>query len=322
MRLVSKAFKAVSVEKFMAPTNPPHPIPYQGSKRWIAQTICECLPSDTQVFFEPFAGSAAISLAAAKWELAASFVINDIHSPLMDLWNCIIESPETLADGYEALWRKQQEDGDKDFFNEVRRRFNQKAEPALFLYLLARCVKAAIRYNTKGEFNNTADHRRAGARPETMRQNIFRASQIFQGKTTVKCGNYLDALCDAGPLDVIYMDPPYQGTSKERDARYVRGLSYEAFCSGLQTLSQRGLSYIVSYDGRTGERSHGKLLPDSLGLTHVEVEAGRSTQETLLGRSGVTFESVYLSQPLLDRIGGLPRQFAPRHSTSEQTLLF
>ncbi len=301
---------------------PPHPIPYQGSKRWIAQRICACLPRDTRTLFEPFAGSAAVSLAAANWELATSFVLNDIHAPLIDLWRGIIESPHSLSDEYESLWRRQQQDADESFFNAIRARFNQKPEPALFLYLLARCVKAAIRYNTRGEFNNTADHRRAGSRPQTMRRNLIRASELFRGRATVRSGDYLEALRDAGAMDVVYLDPPYQGTSKDRDARYVRGITYDSFCDGLRTLRERDLSLIISYDGRTGDRRHGKQLPASLGLTHLEIEAGRSTQETLLGRSGITYESLYLSQPLLDRIGGLPRPLAIPATQIEQPMLF
>ena len=48
---------------------------------------------------------------------------------------------------------------------------------------------------------------------------------------------------------------------------------------------------------------HGKKLPDHLELTHIEIEAGRSSQETLLGRNASTVESLYLSSALMDKIG-------------------
>ena len=56
--------------------------------------------------------------------------------------------------------------------------------------------------------------------------------------------------------------------------------------------------FAVSYDGRTGDKTYGAPLPDSLGLTHLEIEAGRSTQSTLLGRDDITYESLYLSPEL------------------------
>ncbi len=55
-----------------APT--PHPIPYQGSKRRLAAAILAHAPSGVRRLIEPFAGSAAISLAAAARDLAAALL--------------------------------------------------------------------------------------------------------------------------------------------------------------------------------------------------------------------------------------------------------
>lgn len=301
--------------------NIPHPIPYQGSKRWLAPTICGCLPRDTHALFEPFAGSAAVTLRAASAGAAKRFVIGDLHDPIASLWKAIIDSPLELAAEYERLW-KQQETAGKGHFSEVRAAFNREPAPALFLYLLARCVKAAVRYNRNGEFNNTADHRRLGARPATMRDNIVRAAKLLSGRSCVRQADYLETLKDAQPNDVIYLDPPYQGTSGERDSRYVRGMSFDEFCGGLSSLVNRGLSLIVSYDGRIGNKVYGKRLPASLRLRLFEVRAGRSSQETLLGRDGVTYESLYISESLLDRLDRLPQQLITPPQPSFQPSLF
>ncbi|MGI8978345.1 MAG: DNA adenine methylase [Pirellulaceae bacterium] len=302
-------------------SNVPHPIPYQGSKRWLAPTVCGCIPKGIRTIYEPFAGSAAVSLYAAASESADSFVIGDLHKPIAGLWDAIIKAPHDLADEYERLWHEQPTLG-KAHFNEVRKAFNQDPQPATFLYLLARCVKAAIRYNRNGEFNNTADHRRRGTRPDTMRDNIVRAAKILAGKSQVFNANYLDTLREADTSDVIYLDPPYQGTSGERDSRYVKGMSFSEFCDGLHGLAKRKLSLIISYDGRVGDKIYGQRLPDSLKLRMFEVKAGRSTQETLLGRNGVTYESLYVSECLLDRIERLPRLLAEPACPSQELLLF
>ena len=44
----------------------PHPIPYQGSKRGIAEAILAYFPQHVTRLIEPFAGSAAVTLAAAS----------------------------------------------------------------------------------------------------------------------------------------------------------------------------------------------------------------------------------------------------------------
>ena len=95
---------------------------------------------------------------------------------------------------------------------------------------------------------------------------------------------------------------PYQGTSCTRDHRYCSGLSYAEFADALQAMNDRGLSYMASYDGKTGEKSHGKPLPRSLSLEHLYIRAGRSSQATLLGDKRETVESLYLSPALVERL--------------------
>ena len=108
-----------------------------------------------------------------------------------------------------------------------------------------------------------------------------------------------------------YMDPPYQGVSGERDARYVAGLDLARFIDTLTELNQRRLSYIISFDGRLGDREYGPALPARLHLDRHELVAGRSSQATLLGRDEVTVESLYLSPALVTRLASITRTPEP-----------
>lgn len=272
----------------------PHPIPYQGSKRQLAQYIVSLFPVETKRLVEPFAGSAAVSLAAGRMKRIKQWAINDLHQPLIDLWTEIIRKPDDISDKYEEIWQSQLGD-ERAYYDQVRDRFNKHHRPADFLYLLARCVKAAIRYNSRGEFNNSPDNRRRGAVPDTMRRHIMGASALLKGKCAISCVDYREILESAKPGDLVYMDPPYQGVVDTHNHRYRHGISYEEFVLALGGLRRKGIAFIVSYDGRTGQKRYGRTLPSSLGLTHVEIPAGRSTQATLLGRDDSTFESLYLS---------------------------
>jgi len=282
----------------------PHPIPYQGSKRLIAHTILAYCPRSIARLVEPFAGSAAVSLAAAARRQSESFWLNDAHTPLIKLWREILNRPEALAEAYANLWESQQ-GHERAFFDEVRECFNQNHYPAHFLYLLARCVKASIRYNSSGEFNNTPDNRRLGARPAEMRRRILSAAELLARRTRLTARDYKRVLADCERGDLIYMDPPYQGVCGDRDQRYAPKMTHDQFCCELEHLNLRELMYIVSYDGRTSEKQYGEPLPANLGLLHLEIRVGRSTQATLLGRSCVTYESLYIS-PALRKI--VPKQ--------------
>lgn len=285
----------------------PHPIPYQGSKRNLAPVILSYFPQNFARLVEPFAGSAAVSLAAAQWGLTDRFWINDAHLPLIDLWREIIDYPERLGEKYSRLWRAQL-GREREYYDVVRRKFNESHKPEYFLYLLARCVKAAIRYNGNGGFNNSPDNRRKGARPDTMRKRIAGASYLLQGRTELTACDFREVLARCGPSDLIYMDPPYQGVCGSRDNRYCPRIERQEFCAGLASLNEKGCRYIVSYDGRTGIKTYGESLPKRLRLLHIEVHAGRSTQATLLGRDCDTYESLYISPALAESVAAQSRK--------------
>ncbi len=278
----------------------PHPIPYQGSKRKMASTILRYLPPHIERLVEPFAGSAALSLAAAVRRCADQFWLNDAHEPLLQLWKEIVNRPDALANRYARLWHEQLGQ-ERAYYDRIRQRFNVQHDPEDFLYLLARCVKAAIRYNAQGEFNNTPDNRRRGARPAEMRRRIAQASILLRNRTRLTAWDYKQVLAACTPDDLVYMDPPYQGVCGSRDARYLPRFTHDDFCHELARLNTREIMFVVSYDGRTGTKTFGDPLPTALNLKHLEVYAGRSTQATLLGRADVTYESLYLSPALLSR---------------------
>lgn len=294
-------------------TTLPHPIQYQGSKRHLAPIILHYLPKGINRLIEPFAGSAAITIATAARQLASSYLINDLNKPLAELLRLMVEHPLETALAYETIWQAQNGRSLEHYY-QVREEFNRTQNPYLFLYLLARCVKGAVRYNADGQFNQSPDKRRHGTRPNTMRANILGVSSLLKGKTTFASQDYKEILAQAEKGDVIYMDPPYQGVCGDRDSRYLSGISHAEFVDALEQLNHHQIAYLVSYDGRREEKTFGEPLPTSLGLTHIEVEAGRSTQATLLGRNEVTYESLYLSQTLTESLVHQPTNYYKPHT--------
>lgn len=287
----------------------PHPFPYQGSKRGIAKYILPYFPPDVQFLIEPFCGSGAISIAASTHGLAKQFLLNDLNEPLMRLWEYILTKPNELVDKYEKLWISQHPDR-KEYFFFIRDEFNQSHQPHHLLYLLARIVKGAVRYSSEGLFNQSADNRRSGMRPDTMRKNILGVSKLLAKKTTISSVDFRFVSNSAKEKDLVYMDPPYQGTSFTRDHRYSNGITYDEFVESLLIMNEKHISYIISYDGITGEKTHGKHLPKSLSLKHFYIRAGRSSQATLLGGNDETIESLYLSPALVDRLSLDEKRFA------------
>ncbi len=273
------------------------PIPYQGSKRSLAPRICEVFPDKIETFYEPFAGSAALTIYAAHHGLARSFVIGDVFEELINLWDFIIHQPALVSDRYRALWMEQHEKGDSHF-NDVRARYNEDRDPIALLYLIARCVKNAVRFNRKGNFTQSVDKRRTGMQPDKMSRTVHAVSKLLRGRTRLFKGDFRDCIATAKASDLVYMDPPYQGTTYGRDKRYVAQLHRETLVDALHELNARRISYVLSYDGQSGDTNYGDPLPASINASHLLLHAGRSSQATLSGRDDETIESLYVSKAL------------------------
>ena len=116
--------------------------------------------------------------------------------------------------------------------------------------------------------------------------------------------DYHKVLAQATSDDIVYLDPPYQGTFDSGGFRYFEDLDIGSFVNSLRMLNKRHVPFILSFDGRTGSKRFGNPLPDDIGLKRFEIRVGKSSQATLLGRTHYTYESLYLSKSLVEKRGG------------------
>jgi DNA adenine methylase len=283
----------------------PHIVQYQGSKRLLAPQILQYMPRKFDRLLEPFSGMAAITIAAAKEQRAQYYYINDINEPIVRLLQAAITFPNGLIEMYSKTWREQfnYPEGHLAHFYHVRDRFNAGEQtPEYMLYLLARCVKGAVRYGKTGNFNQSPDKRRHGTNPKNIATNVYAISTLLKGKVSFSAHDYRQIFEMALPGDLVYMDPPYQGVSMVKDNRYLSGVSFDDFANSIITLNRKGVDYVISYDGECGSRDYGKDLPKYLNCTKILLNAGLSTQATLLGKRNTTFESLYISESLTSQL--------------------
>lgn len=278
----------------------PHIVQYQGSKRKLAPRILPHLPviKDGGRLVEPFCGTCAVSIAAAESGRAGRFWLNDLNEPLVMMVKEAIERPDGLADDYEVLWEGQFSfpGGHVAHFIETREGFNDgDTRPEVMLYLMARCVKGSLRYSSSGRMNQSPDRRRHGTRPDTMRRNLKEVSGLLKGRCLFTSFDFMDVIEECSVDDVVYLDPPYQGTSYGNDKRYLGQVSFDDVVGCVRQLSDRGIRWALSYDGRTGNKGYGRGIPKDIPYETIELDAGRSAQATLLGRDERTVERLYVS---------------------------
>lgn len=279
----------------------PQLVQYQGSKRKLAPQILPFFPDGIHRLVEPFSGMAAITVACAMEQKADSYWINDVNSSLIGVIESAINNPEGLYEGYKAIWDAQYsfEEGHIAHYYRIRDEYNDgDTSAAVTLYLLARCVKGAVRYSADGKFNQSPDKRRHGTKPERVLKSAIALNKLLYGRVKLTSYDYADMLDEIEPGDFVYMDPPYQGVSNTRDHRYFAGVELDSLVLFLEGLNCRNVPFVLSYDGSLGDKTYGKDLPDKLNCKKMLLDAGLSAQSTLLGKPEKTFEGLYLSKAL------------------------
>ena len=204
-------------------------IKWVGGKSQLLQQLEKRLPPELYeeefTYIEPFVGGGAmLFFMLQKFPNLKRVVINDINRNLTDAYKVIKQAPEGLI--YRLKHKEQQylsittEEGRKEFYLDMRRRFNEDGlnkldKTALLIFLNRTCFNGLYRENASGSFNVPFGRY---ANPTICNEEVINADsellnrydvQILNGdfKGTVK---YLDA----SGLNFFYFDPPYRPLSK------------------------------------------------------------------------------------------------------------
>lgn len=261
-------------------------IKWSGSKRTQSTIIKSFLPSKFDTYYEPFIGGGSMLYAIHP----EKSVCGDICKPLIDLWKEIRDNPESLANEYEKRWSRLQNEGYTAYYD-IRDSFNRKKSPYDLLFLSRTCVNGLIRFNDKGEFNNSLHHSRPGIKPASLKEIILDWSKHIQG-TVFENKEYFETTANANKNDVVYLDPPYFHTK----GRYFGTIDFEKFIEYLEDLNSRGIKYLLSFDGIRGKEDYRVDLPKHLYKRHELIPSGNSTFKKVIDKeTQEVLESLYLN---------------------------
>lgn len=261
-------------------------IKWSGSKRSQASTIVSLAPDSYRTYFEPFIGGGSILYALNP----PAAICGDICSPLIDLWKVIQSAPDSLIDQYRKDWLRLQEEGHPVFY-EIRGHFNKTQDPRSLFFLSRTCVNGLIRFNAKGEFNNSLHHSRPGINPDRLKPIVDSWSERIQGVEFLNA-DYRITIADASKGDFVYLDPPYLNTK----GRYYGGIEFSEFLSCLEDLNMRGVKYALSFDGYRGDKDYSAPIPKELYKRKEMLASGNSAFKKVQDKiSEQVYESLYLN---------------------------
>lgn len=261
-------------------------IKWSGSKRSQSEIIKSYLPTSFNVYFEPFIGGGSMLYAINHHKS----ICGDICEPLILLWTEIRDNPENLSEKYGERWTRLQNEGHSAYYD-IRNNFNEDKSPYDLLFLSRTCVNGLIRFNEKGEFNNSLHHSRPGINPESLKKIILDWSSNIQGVQFIY-SDYTITTTSAVAGDLIYLDPPYFNTK----GRYFGTINFEKFLEYLEDLNRRDIKYMLSFDGIRGNEDYTVDLPKELYKRHIYIPSGNSTFKKVIDKeTEKVFESLYLN---------------------------
>jgi DNA adenine methylase len=231
-------------------------IKWTGSKRHQADVILDNLPSEIDVYYEPFLGGGSILYSILKSTIQVkSFECSDINNDLIELWKLIQSDSDAIFNEYKKNWPYCNEK-----YRELRKEFNETRNPATFFCLLRSCRNGLVRYNLKGEFNSSFHIKRNGIDPNNLKPILQEWNELLNKENiTFSTKNYIEITTSKN--DVIYADPPYSIKVSERSKYYQGAIDLNKVWNW--ALSQNG-GCLLSMD----------IEFSNLNMRKIEVPAG------------------------------------------------
>jgi DNA adenine methylase len=195
-------------------------------------------------WIEPFLGSGVVGFNVRPKH--ALFCDNNPH--IIEFYHEINEgnlTPPVVRQFLESEGKLLSKNG-KDYYYEVRRRFNKEQNPLDFLFLNRSCFNGVIRFNSQGKFNVPFNHKPERFSKAYITKIVNQVRAVYKlcqmSEWEFVCQDFRKTLSQAEEIDFVYCDPPYIGRhtdyfnswSPEQESELFRLLS---ICPGRFILS-------------------------------------------------------------------------------------
>jgi len=202
------------------------PIKCQGIKSKLVPWIRGCIKWDENGrWIEPFFGSGVVGFNIMPKR--AIFCDNNPH--IIDFYSEICRgniTPMVVRKFLEREGKELSEHG-KDYYYEVRKRFNKYHEPLDFLFLNRSCFNGLIRFNSKGEFNVPFCHKPERFSKAYITKIVNQVRFVYKlcqvSEWDFICQDFRKTLAIVDENDFVYCDPPYVG----RHVDYFNGWTHK-----------------------------------------------------------------------------------------------
>ena len=189
-------------------------VKWAGGKRQLLPHLLSYIPSQWNVYHEPFAGGLALLTALYNRGLITRAVISDLNEELINMYLVVKQRPYELIEAIKNIDKTNDKEiylANRKRFNEIRGKIEHPVErAALFLYLNKYGFNGLWRVNKRGEFNVPFGKYKNPRVPTAA--EILAFSNMLQ-VVDILNEDFEKAVKKVNPGDFVYFDPPYHPVS-------------------------------------------------------------------------------------------------------------
>ena len=242
-----------------------------GNKQRFAHNIAAHFPAGFKTYYEPFIGSGAVMATLSPRQAVGS----DCFAPLVEIWQTLRDSPETLKRWYSDRWEVVASGPKLEAYERIKRSYNSTPNGADLLFLCRSCYGGVVRFRKTDGYMSTPVGIHDPISPESFSRRVDEWHRRTNGATFHRM-EYEEAMDMAKRGDLVYCDPPY--THSQAILYGAQSFNLVDLFRVISRCKERGVYVALSIDGtkRSGEVVCDLPIPDGLFEREVFISIGRS----------------------------------------------
>ena len=224
------------------------PFNYSGSKIKLLEQILPLFDYSKDYFIDLFCGGGSVYTNVL--DQYKKVLINDIIGDLIEVHRLLSIKPQVFIESVKDLAKTKE---NQELYLELRSSYNKENSPEKLYALMLSCTNNMLRFNLKGEFNQTWGQR--GFNDNTQKKLDIFVEHIAKYKDKIIYLNKNFYEIKPTKPTMIYCDPPYTNTEAGYNRFWSKELEKKLY-EYLKELDKNGHSFALS--GLLGEHKNNK----------------------------------------------------------------
>lgn len=224
------------------------PFNYSGSKLKLLDQILPLFDYSKEYFIDLFVGGGSVYTNVL--DCYRKVLINDVIGDLIEIHKNLGTNPQVFIENVRNLAKTKQ---DQKLYLELKDSYNKEKTPEKFYALMLSCTNNMLRFNLKGEFNQSWGQREFNDSTQKKLDIFVEHIAKYKDKIHYSSKNFYE-IKPSKPT-MVYCDPPYTNTEAGYNSFWSKELEKKLY-DYIKELDKNGHSFALS--GLLGEHKNNK----------------------------------------------------------------